>query len=684
MKCEKEQNLSPRQIAASQLSLSPKQQIELFRQLQEQGRCFYLTIRGSCMAPLIQSGDTVTVRPTAPDKLGISDIALLNENDELVAHRIVAAGRDEAGFFIRSQGDNAETPGPKVRRHDILGQIVGVSRKEAGESLGEGPPMARLPLRKKIIQGGHRASEGAIVVVLFIISIFWISFWTQGLPFYLEDYEWLLREEPISNVLVTMFLPLNPTAETLSQTRPLAVLIYHVLWNWFGDHPPFFHASKNALCSLLIVGVYLLARKNEVPRGPAFVAALFLSGLTPIMLSTWWVCDIEIVASLLVVATAYLVMPGYEAVTLYVRSPRKDYLRLAAVLVLGWLAVSTKETGCLVVAITFAGGLANAWGMRRLWLVTAVVLAFFGVGRVVSAALHSPLSFYGQVPSLKCFRFEVHQFINVLRTPLLIAGLLAIIVAVKRLYRKPARLLGRSIVRRRVERQTLFLFGVWGACVFIGWFFTPCETRLLVPSIVVSVCAGVYLVKLSLRNTPRTLRATLGAFLLFALLNALVTNAAYLINYRGTWGSHFVAAARTVRYIDTHYSGAVVRHSHFLPLLLSPNKSNHFIRLSRCDTNETESGAILWVHMTSPPEGEGSELMMYRHCCAVPRDAEVVRKFTGRSSALFDELAESLNVGIDFVPLDSMTNYGLYSYPTVYTLIEVPAVLPSVELAEVH
>lgn len=83
-----------------------------------------LSVISDSMAPLVRRGDAVWVAPAEPAVLRHGDVIVVQREDELVTHRLVAV-RDEMWF---TKGDSVSSLDPPVNTDAILGRVVAVER----------------------------------------------------------------------------------------------------------------------------------------------------------------------------------------------------------------------------------------------------------------------------------------------------------------------------------------------------------------------------------------------------------------------------------------------------------------------------------------------------------------------------------------------------------------------------
>lgn len=629
----------------------PSAMRDLIRDMLRARAHVYLPIHGESMSPTLRSGDVVKVERVRTRDIRVGDVLVLWEGEALVVHRVIRRGRDEVGFYVIALGDNATCHGPRVYGDAILGRVAGV---------GSHSRETRSPIAARALFAGFAVLAG-----------FWIWFWTQGLPFYLEDYAWLRSPESVGDLFASLAWPATRTIDHLCQNRPLAVLLYRALWGMFGDSPVAFHLAKSFVFVGVLLAFYSLVRTLSVRRGIAYVATGLLAVLTPVVVSTLWVCDIEVLAQLLVLGVALLAMPGSPSQSVSSRTMGRDLLRSSATFALGLLALNTKETGMIVLAIIGAAALVNSRDMRWSWIAVVAALATFGAIRGVCSLEYYPRASYSQFPSLRCFRLNLAGFRYLFGLPLLAVTVGLVGLAAAGLLKGSRDLPGRLLAKRRAELQAAMCLGAWLASTVAAWFFTPAETRLLVPSAVVFVLVLSYCTALALRaGRPRHASFVLVA-LLFAVAFTGARNLQYLLHYRGSWGSQFIAAARTAEWIDSHYAGAVVTHDSYLPMLASAKGLNEYVWGSEAGNGGTGRRLHVSMRPISRWLTGKREVPAEASCSSNAKDVTTVARLDGVASSFYDVLVQHMGVRIRFVDPDSMAIFSEEAYPADYVVSQL-------------
>lgn len=80
---------------------------------------------GGNMVPFVRSGDTLTIRPCAPDACRLGDLVLARQaGGGVVAHRLLARRKSQAGLLLLLRGDHSCGTPDAVAADAILGHAV--------------------------------------------------------------------------------------------------------------------------------------------------------------------------------------------------------------------------------------------------------------------------------------------------------------------------------------------------------------------------------------------------------------------------------------------------------------------------------------------------------------------------------------------------------------------------------
>jgi len=116
--------------------LSGKALSTLLSAVLSKGACFRFSARGFSMAPFIQDGDIITIRPLDGGKLRVGDVVAISDSrtDTLTVHRIIAKKRDS--YIVK--GDNNYEDDERVSLERILGIVQTIERNGKNISMGLG------------------------------------------------------------------------------------------------------------------------------------------------------------------------------------------------------------------------------------------------------------------------------------------------------------------------------------------------------------------------------------------------------------------------------------------------------------------------------------------------------------------------------------------------------------------
>lgn len=120
---------------------------ELIGSLLAEGIVVAFEAHGTSMLPTILPGDKLTVEPATAVRRG--DVILCRLQRGLTAHRVVAITGSGDDAMTTCRGDNAATDDPPVRRADVLGRVVAVTRDGARVSVDRRHAGARLLAQMK-------------------------------------------------------------------------------------------------------------------------------------------------------------------------------------------------------------------------------------------------------------------------------------------------------------------------------------------------------------------------------------------------------------------------------------------------------------------------------------------------------------------------------------------------------
>ena len=126
-------------------TVAPEAIQHLFIDLLREGYIIRSWAVGGSMAPCINKGDVLMVRPIAFGEAGIGEIVAYRKDEShsvLTTHRVVARGKDADRGYLITQGDQNAYRDFPISPRDILGKVVGIERK--GQLISLETPFYRL------------------------------------------------------------------------------------------------------------------------------------------------------------------------------------------------------------------------------------------------------------------------------------------------------------------------------------------------------------------------------------------------------------------------------------------------------------------------------------------------------------------------------------------------------------
>lgn len=130
------------------------------------GATFSVVVRGGCMKPLLDDGQSVRVRRRAWALPG--DVVAFERgaaDGGLAVHRLLGMRPSRAGLVWVTQADNEPAPDPAFRRHRLLGVVdVPVSLSDRARALGRFLPALVAPLTQRLPRPARGARRQAVPV----------------------------------------------------------------------------------------------------------------------------------------------------------------------------------------------------------------------------------------------------------------------------------------------------------------------------------------------------------------------------------------------------------------------------------------------------------------------------------------------------------------------------------------
>jgi hypothetical protein len=400
------------------------------------------------------------------------------------------------------------------------------------------------------------------------VSWLYLGFFTQGLPFYFEDLDWIRDNSPLWAHVARMLNPFRQTEQLGLFDRPFEHVCLRSIRACFDFSPWPYHAFKNAACVAVVLLVYTLLRRATVGSAWALAGSLGITLAAPVLQSVAWVCDFEIVAQALVCATIVVFLADVRR--LRAGAPSSPWARLTIV-VLTLLGSATKASAAILPVLLAAFLLLRLRSRARGYADAFVATALITAGPALGS--HGPLPHGWLAGQTLVFAREL---LTVWGWPLIAAVVVT----------SGALLIGRLDLRRLPEAlvDTVVLTGTWAALNLLLLGLVPsAETRYLTSAIVAATAFGTAVTSAAVRLFPLSARRLGSTALVLAVCWQGAYNANLSLHFRGFWGSLFIAADKAVRLVDERYSGAVVLYSYWRPLLYSPQDRNRYVLMRPAD-----------------------------------------------------------------------------------------------------
>lgn len=485
------------------------------------------------------------------------------------------------------------------------------------------------------------------------LSILYAAFFTQGLPFYFEDLQWVGKHDELPTILLRVLNPFQHGAFA----RPFEDLCLQGIRRLCGYEPWCFHALKSVAFGCLVALVYSLVRRFVSRDAWAVVGAALFMVLMPVLESVSWICDFEVVAQGFAVAALLVFEMDFESSARGERSRRSFQ---AAVVSLALLACAAKGSARVLPLVLAGRVLAARSGLfKRYAAMLAVLLLIALAPEWAGASRPAAGSVLPKVLSL------AGKLATVVGWPLIILGIGATLFTW--VSDRATRPVGE---KRPGQRLTLAL--LWClANLLILPFLPASDSRYLVGTLAavimlgtVALCSALELLRLDQAR---------GRAVICVLVLLVAGQAAYnfylAVQFRAFWGSQFIAASKVVGLVEARYRDAVVIYPYWRPFLYAPEAHNSYV-LMRADE-------LAGAGVTLVTTDQGTALSFEQRPPAallasmIPDPSlELVATIEGRTGSRFDALATALHLRpramMESPYLEQPTDY-----PTLYYLYDV-------------
>jgi hypothetical protein len=512
------------------------------------------------------------------------------------------------------------------------------------------PPLMARPILETGISERHRRACLALeVVALSAACLGYLSFFTQGLPFYFEDLEWIGDGTTISTLLSrTLDLRQHGTFE-----RPFELLCLQSLEELGVAQAGGFRAFKLAAFAGFVSLLHVLLRRLGVGRYWSLAGCGFFALTLPVLESVGWICDFEIVAQLFTLAALFVFEDDLA------RAERGRGGRLMAQLAIVALALlgSATKASAWVIPIVL--------GLRVLGSPLLAVRRYAGLFGALAAAAAAPHMGAARSPGIgwspSLLGELAGKFATVVGWPVLLLGLGAAVAA----YLPRATDKGESPV---VTRPALGIAWLLSNVTLLG-FLPGSDSRYLVGTL----ASFALLAVVSLQGLASRLGASwrVPAMSLLGLLAAgqASYNVYLAVQYRGFWGSQFVAAAKVVDFIEDHHEDAVVVYPYWRELLYAAAPRNRYVLLREKELADAGITATRDGSGTSLEFGDRPTAVLLASMAPDP-SLKLVVVLTGSSDSLFDRWASWIGLRPRAM-LESPYVEQAVAYPTLYYVYRI-------------
>ena len=112
--------------AEKTISFAMEGTVGLFQEILNRGLDLRVSVTGTSMAPIIDSGDTVIIKKVDPDKVTIGDLLFFRNRVDLpVLHRLIRSKRTaESGRLFSTKGDAVGAFDEPFSEQSLMGKVV--------------------------------------------------------------------------------------------------------------------------------------------------------------------------------------------------------------------------------------------------------------------------------------------------------------------------------------------------------------------------------------------------------------------------------------------------------------------------------------------------------------------------------------------------------------------------------
>ena len=520
-----------------------------------------------------------------------------------------------------------------------------------------------------------------ILLIVFLLSSAYISFFSEGIPFVWEDVDQinLCILADYKKILLAYISPLpnfywekSLTRDPSLADRPVQVFIGKFFNEIFGYNPYPYHFLKGlAFCILLmLISFFIFRYFNSLCL--AGIICLFILLANPIYQSLLWSLEMEVVSQFFMFAV-YLMF-----FKIYYSDIKKEKLIIfqIAIFVLFLTSFKAKPSSSVIPpALTAFILLTDYKKIRKYWLLLSAMFFIALMPKVMSP------SFYYHQP------FKAHQIIGFLNQVKVVIGLPLILVSMVsfiavicfRIMKGKSSENSSGLFKESEERKfhVLLLFALWAFFSMCLWPILPStETRYLAQSLIplISfVCISVYIAA-SMINRKAFKQLIFVIFFILASFQVR-ENIKLSIQYRGFWGSFFIAVDKTYQYIENNYKNSLICYPFGWREIFYPYKGsrNDWIWVSPRNENLAEKFKEKNISLYSNGfiKADSYSHIFWVFPIKLPPGIKYSDIIRGQGITLFDSVVKRLKIDIQGIQILTLNTLRGTKYPVIFYIVKI-------------
>lgn len=420
---------------------------------------------------------------------------------------------------------------------------------------------------------------------------------------------------------------------------------------------------KNLILSIYIVIIFYFIFEYSRNIWFALITSSLILTAAPLYQSMIWSLEMEIVSQFLMFIVFLIFFKTYYSNF----SGRKMYLYQILLFFLFITAFKSKPSCSVVPPILFSFVLiSNYKKLRDFWLLLSIMFTI-----VVLPKFLSP-SFYYHQP------FKAEQITSFLEQTQIVFGFPLIFMALGSIFTIIYRSISMNVRLPSNQKDIIIFFGLWTFFTMCLWPILPSsETRYLTQALIpmaLLICTGIYFASSQLKQKSVKI---ICFSVLFTLCMFQIKENVYLnMQYRGFWGSFFIAREKTYKYIEENYSNSLICYTFSWREIFYPyeNNGNDWIWIN--SLNKKLPVIVKEKNMAIYRDGN-IKAEKYNHIFWVfPFQSEIagdyLKVISGDNNTAFDYLAKWGGTDIHEINLMTMelSNEGNY-YPIKFYIMQV-------------